>query len=155
MKILLTLLILLVKFQSSFSQSISPDSLVLHLPFNGNAKDISGNHYNGVVNGAALTTGENNMPNTAYYFDGKSSIVIPDIKNLDRPLKAFTILIKFQVTNLDADPTVPLPNVTAYNLITWHRNSLDSVNAYMNARLRTQLVLPSLYMPYPKFIFYS
>lgn len=149
MKRLLTLLILLVKFQSSFSQSISSDSLVLHLPFDGNAKDISGNHYDGVVNGATLTKGENNMPNSAYYFDGKSSIVIPDIKKLDRPLKAFTILIKYQVTYLDADPTVQLPSVTAYNLITWNRNSVDSLNAYMNSKIRAQWVSPSVYLPTP------
>lgn len=137
MKRLLILLILLVKFQSSFSQSISPDSLVLHLPFDGSAKDISGNHYDGVINGATPTTGENNTPNTAYYFDGKSSIVIPNIKKLDRPLKAFTILIKLKVTNLDIDTAIRPPFYTNYNFLTWHRNSPDSGSAFMASKIAT------------------
>lgn len=136
MKKFLNLLILLVNLQSGFSQSISSDSLVLHLPFNGNAKDISGNHYDGVVNGATLTTGENNLQGTAYYFDGKSSIVIPNLKKLDRPLKAFTILIKLMVTNLDIDPTVRRPFPTGYNFLYWHRNSPDSERAFLYSKIR-------------------
>src|SRR4051794_22923991 len=109
MKQVLAAIILLFVVLASFSQSISPDSLVLHLPFNGDAKDVSGNHYDGIVNGATPATGADNAPNTAYSFDGKSSIVIPDIKKLDGELKAFTILIKLQVNNFEIDPAVQSP----------------------------------------------
>jgi len=43
-------------------------------PFNGNAKDESGNSNNGTVNGATLTTDRNGKSNSAYYFNGNSWI---------------------------------------------------------------------------------
>lgn len=154
MKKLIILLVMLGKIQSSLSQSISSDSLVLHIPFSGSAKDISGNHYDGIVKGAVLTTGNDNLPNSAYYFDGKSSIIIPDIKRLDRPLTAFTILIKLMVTSLDKDPSVNNPFFTNYNFIYWHRNSSDSGNAFLFSKLRSSWapsLVDSQYNPYLSF----
>lgn len=46
--------------------------LVTFYPFNGNANDESGNGYNGVVNGANLTTDRFNSNNKAYYFSGSN-----------------------------------------------------------------------------------
>ena len=116
---------------------ISGDSLVLFLPFNGDALDQSGNNYNGVVNGATLTTGLNNQPNSAYYFNGiNNSIVIPGVSKLDGPLKAFTILIRMQPQDIYPDPTVQYPYWAAYNFLTWHRNYSDSTVAFMNSKMR-------------------
>jgi len=44
--------------------------LVAYYPFNGNAKDESGNGNDGEVNGATLVDGRNGNSNSAYNFDG-------------------------------------------------------------------------------------
>jgi gliding motility-associated-like protein len=46
------------------------NGLKLHLPFNGNALDASGNNNNATVNGAILTTDAFGNANSAYFFDG-------------------------------------------------------------------------------------
>jgi hypothetical protein len=46
------------------------DGLVAYYPFNGNAKDESGNENNGTVNGATLTKDRFGKKNSAYDFDG-------------------------------------------------------------------------------------
>jgi gliding motility-associated-like protein len=147
-KKVLTILLALLYLSPSFSQTISPDSLLLHLPFDGDANDVSGNHYDGVVNGATPTAGQDGAPNTAYYFDGKSSIVIPNIDKLDRPLKAFTILLRVQVNKLDAEPAIR-PFGTNYNLFTWHRNISDSAYAFLNPYVKLQWTSIGDYLPQP------
>lgn len=137
MKCFLTTLLLTAVFIAR-AQTISNDSLVLLLPFNGNARDESGNNYHGVVNGAALTTGINNQPDGAYYFNGISnSVVIPNITKLDRGLAAFTILIRLQPQDVYKDPAVLPPFGASYNFLTWHRNKADSTNAFLHSKLRT------------------
>lgn len=44
-------------------------------PFTGNANDLSGNNYNGTVNGATLTTDRFNSQNCAYNFNGISDFI--------------------------------------------------------------------------------
>ncbi len=44
--------------------------LVLHLPFSGNADDITGNENHGIINGASLTTDRYGIDQEAYNFDG-------------------------------------------------------------------------------------
>jgi len=48
--------------------------IVLHLPFDGNANDASGNGNNGTVNGATLTTDRHGTADSAYNFDGDDYI---------------------------------------------------------------------------------
>ncbi|MGA9405977.1 MAG: LamG-like jellyroll fold domain-containing protein [Bacteroidota bacterium] len=48
---------------------------VAYYPFNGNANDSSGNGYNGIVTGATLTTDRFGAANSAYSFDGSTSII--------------------------------------------------------------------------------
>lgn len=116
----------------------STDSLVLYLPFNGNADDQSGNGYNGIVQGATLTSGPDNQPNTAYFFNGvNSSIVIPNLTKLDRPLKAFTILIRLRPQDVVVDTSVRQPHGPTYNFLTWHRSSSDSAMAFLRSKMRT------------------
>ena len=58
---------------------ISADSaLVGCWQFNGNAKDRLSNHKEGIVHGATLTSERFGNTNSAYFFDGKSYIEIPD-----------------------------------------------------------------------------
>ena len=49
---------------------VPKNGLVGWWPFNGNAKDESGNGFNGIVNGATLTVDRNGVANSAYSFDG-------------------------------------------------------------------------------------
>ena len=49
--------------------------LVAYYPFNGNAKDESGNGHHGTVNGATLTTDRNGKASKAYSFDGKDDFI--------------------------------------------------------------------------------
>ena len=44
--------------------------LLAQFPFSGNANDASGNHRNGVVSGATLTTNRLGVANSAYAFNG-------------------------------------------------------------------------------------
>ena len=46
--------------------------------FNGNANDVSGNGYDGTVNGATLTTDRFGNPNSAYDFDGVNDYISLD-----------------------------------------------------------------------------
>lgn len=46
-----------------------------YFPFNGNANDFSLTAINGVVNGATLTIGHDNFPNSAYHFNGTSNLI--------------------------------------------------------------------------------
>ncbi len=55
------------------------EGLVAYYPFNGNAKDESGNGNDGEINGATLDTDRNGESNSAYQFDGKSWIDIGNI----------------------------------------------------------------------------
>ncbi len=50
-------------------------NLVAHYPFNGNAKDESGNANHGTVNGATLTTDRFGNANSAYEFDGINNYI--------------------------------------------------------------------------------
>jgi gliding motility-associated-like protein len=52
------------------------NGLVACYPFNGNAKDETGNVNNGTVNGATLTTDRFGKANSAYKFDGNSYISV-------------------------------------------------------------------------------
>jgi hypothetical protein len=49
--------------------------LVLHLPFTGNADDISGFSHNGTVSGAMLVADRNGIPESAYMFDGNDDVI--------------------------------------------------------------------------------
>ena len=57
--------------------------LVAYYPFSGNANDASGNGNNGTVGGAALAIDRFGNANSAYYFNGSSSIVVPNSTSLN------------------------------------------------------------------------
>ena len=52
--------------------------LVAYYPFNGNARDESGNRNDGEVKGATLTTDRHGKPSSAYSFDGKDDFIEVD-----------------------------------------------------------------------------
>jgi hypothetical protein len=58
--------------------------LVAYYPFNGNAKDESGNGNDGEVNGATLTTDRHGKVERAYDFDGKDDLIrIPSSQSIN------------------------------------------------------------------------
>ena len=59
------------------------EGLVAYYPFNGNAKDESGNGNNGTVNGATLTVDRNGGAGSAYSFDGNDYVAILDSSLLE------------------------------------------------------------------------
>ncbi len=67
-----------VQFPGGFTVITPPPpttGLVAYYPLNGDANDLSGNGFNGVINGATLNTNRNGKNNTALDFDGFSSNV--------------------------------------------------------------------------------
>ena len=68
------------------------DGLVAYFPFNGNAKDESGNKNDGTVNGAVLRTDRHGASNKAYQFDGLDDYInIPNHASLEVPTGGLTI----------------------------------------------------------------
>lgn len=81
MKKVYSFLLSLILFSTSTIGQVNlKNGLVGCYPFNTNAKDESGNNNNGIVNGAILTVDRFGNPNSAYLFDGNSSIDLPDNK---------------------------------------------------------------------------
>lgn len=67
--------------------------LVMYLPFNGNAQDMSGHGHNGMISGATPTTDQTGNTNSAYYFNGAGSYIkIPNDTALTP--RTFTICAK-------------------------------------------------------------
>lgn len=73
MKTYLTTLIIFTA-TLSFGQLV-PNNLLLHLPFSGNANDVSSFNRHGTVHGATLTTDRFGTPNSAYLFDGVNDFI--------------------------------------------------------------------------------
>jgi len=84
--------------QKPRSQTEVKDGLVAYYPFNGNANDESGNKNHGIVHGATLTEDRFGKKNSAYYFDGKASIVIHDNISI-KPNSSFTLCAWVKIEN--------------------------------------------------------
>ncbi len=97
------LAILLLAFFSvvASAQNIN-DSLLIYYPFAGNAADMSGNGFDGIVN-ATLTSDRYGAPDEAYSFNGVDQFIdLPDTMALKPELPvSFSFWVKFY----DLDPT--------------------------------------------------
>ena len=65
-----------------FDDSVVDESMALHLTFDGNTDDVSGNENNGVATNVALTTDRFGNENSAAQFIGYSDITIPISQSL-------------------------------------------------------------------------
>ena len=74
------------------------DSVTAFYGFRGNAKDSSGNEYDGTVSNATLVSDKLGITNNAYDFNGTNTIITSSIKqiNADTP---FTAVIRFKMDN--------------------------------------------------------
>jgi gliding motility-associated-like protein len=77
-----------------FSQVNLKNGLVACYPFNGNAKDETGNGNNGTVNGAILTTDRFGKANSAYDFNGSSDYIDIPANKLQNPTFSYSAWIK-------------------------------------------------------------
>ncbi len=76
-----------------FAQTFS-DSLLLHMPMDGSAIDISGNNNNGTIHNVVSDTNRFGVPNTCYRFNGVDSYIeIPPSPSLARIQKANIVTI--------------------------------------------------------------
>ena len=64
------LFLTLITISCRLISQVPYDSLLLNMPFNGSAVDVSGNAFNGVVNGAVLCPDRFGIQGSAYKFDG-------------------------------------------------------------------------------------
>jgi len=70
----LSSILILCLFFVGYAQ-MPTNGLVGYYPFNGNVDDESGNSFNGINKGATLTTDRFDNPNSAYLFNGSSSLI--------------------------------------------------------------------------------
>lgn len=81
-----------VPFEGAVASSLA-DGLVAYWPFDGNAKDASGNGNDGTVNGATLTSDRNGKADGVHHFDGDDTIEVPDSISLRSPTNAISIAV--------------------------------------------------------------
>jgi len=117
---------------------LKPDSVdslkigvVAYYPFNGNAADSSGNGYDGIVNGAVLTTNRFGKANAAYYFNGASNISVNDatalrLNNTDFTINAWVRLDDFNTSSLSS--AVIDKRTTNGSLLCWYLGINGTVN---------------------------
>jgi hypothetical protein len=76
------------------------NGLIAYYPFTGNANDISGNGYNGIVNGVNLTTDRFGFANNAYNFNGTSPSEIVINNNFINLASNFSISIWMKTSDV-------------------------------------------------------
>ena len=75
------------------------NGLVAYYPFDGNANDVSGNGYNGVVYGANLSYDRKGNINSAYNFDGDDYIDIPLLFNFG--IRNYSVTVWFKSSDIN------------------------------------------------------
>jgi hypothetical protein len=78
---------------------IPTNGLRTWLPFSGNSVDASGNNNSAVNYGATLTSDRDNIPASAYYFDGTDSMTIENFIGLPTGASPFTVSVWFNTVN--------------------------------------------------------
>jgi len=80
-------------------ESQTAKGLVAYYPFDGDAKDHSGKGHHGIVEGSAtLTEDKSGKPNSAYYFDGSSKIVVNSLNQFPKKDDKFAVSVWFKRT---------------------------------------------------------
>jgi len=79
------------------------NGLIAHYPFSGNANDISGNGFHGIVNGPIPTMDRFGNANSAYQFDGVNDFIsVTDNMVLDIGLSNYTLVAWIKTANNNA-----------------------------------------------------
>lgn len=94
LKIILSILTFIALCTIQLTAQVSTDSLLLDMPMNGNASDLSGNNNNGIIYNVMPDTNRFGVPNKAYRFNGIDSYIeIPASPSLNRIQSANVISI--------------------------------------------------------------
>jgi len=136
---------------------IQIEGLAAYYPFNGNANDESGNKNDGIMNGAQITVDRFGNPNSAYYFDGSSWIVIKDNTSL-RPSNSLTLCAWVKIQDCDVDNSVTVlskqndisdgGNFSAsYQLITGHKNERGKCSMTISTNTKYYISRPVIEIP--------
>ena len=99
----------------SFAQ-VPTNGLVAYYSFSGNANDLSGNSYNGTVNGATLTADRFGNANSAYSFNGTSDYISVNSAPLTNYPYTISAWIKLSVINNTGKPIIGLGELGTNNL---------------------------------------
>ncbi|MFT3907938.1 MAG: LamG domain-containing protein [Ferruginibacter sp.] len=76
--------LLLFMYSIAYSQADLGKGLMAYYPFNGNAKDMSGNNNDPAFNNAVLTTDHLGHPGSAYHFNGSNNYMkVPNSPSLN------------------------------------------------------------------------
>ena len=144
------ILLLSVLFTTmSFAQVpsyVPANGLVGWWPFNGNADDESGNGNNGNNNGATLSTDRNGNVNSAYSFNGTSSIVVNTpsftfIENQDFSVSCYAYVTPQSIS----DPFVGYGNIASGNYV-WYLGEYNSIMKFGVAKQQSfwsDIAIPS------------
>jgi hypothetical protein len=120
--------------QNDFNKN---NSLILFLPFNGNANDESGNGNNATVTGAALTTDRFGSANSAYLFNGSSNYMqIPTSISLVSPESGITMSAWVYVNNWYSGRWAPVftkSNTSHYGMYTMMLLQDDGLEIELNS----------------------
>jgi concanavalin A-like lectin/glucanase superfamily protein len=107
--------------------NVQDSSMILYLPFNGNANDASGYENNGVVYGAQLTDDRNGNPNSAYLFDGYNDYIEIEHSAVLQPSLPITISMWIKYSN----PVFGSPLNSNYHATNYY-GTIIGLNLYDN-----------------------
>lgn len=134
--ILLISFLFFVQFVAGTSLKDLEESLMLYMPFNGNANDESGNKYRVTVSGASLAKDKDGNENSAYYFDGSSYIsVYADDAVLNVDTTGFTFSFWVKPDSGQQESATPIisygsGNMGGYNVDYWEDYGMFRTNFY-------------------------
>ncbi|MCX6924041.1 MAG: hypothetical protein NT154_12655, partial [Verrucomicrobia bacterium] len=94
--------------------------LVAYYPFDGNARDASGNGNDGTVNGAVPTSDRNGKAGGAYYFGRGNYILVPNSTTLNSPASQVTVCAWARIDALDGGRSDWGPIVCKATSGSWH-----------------------------------
>jgi tetratricopeptide (TPR) repeat protein len=97
-----------LEIKEKYKPPVPVNGLIAYYPFNGNARDESGNGNDGRVYGAKLVADRNMQPSAAYVFDGRSDYI--DIQNplIKNGSSSFTIAAWIKSNGSQNQYSVPI-----------------------------------------------
>jgi hypothetical protein len=132
---------LLFLFSIIIHAQVPTSGLVAYYPFDGNAKDMSGNGNDGTVYGPTLTMDRFGNANSAYNFDGIDDYIEVPRSNSIEPTSEFTISAWALVSSFSSRSIIlnkRYSSTDPYNSYSMHiSSSITGVNRYWESSVST------------------
>jgi hypothetical protein len=128
--------------------------LVVNMPFNGNANDISGNNNNGTVSGATLTADHKGNANSAYKFGGVTSpgsITIPTSTSLNN-ISSYTIAVWLRMDSYSGEDGTTTTIADGNTQISWQTIMYKGGNIQPQQNTAYRFWISSHYNSYGLFV---